>query len=294
MNGHYYGIVYAILVIIITESTTCRNNYNSYYRPRNDKTQLKIEELLASLPQSTISGDAISLSDNVLRKIFKFASLRRRDVFYHLGCGEGNAVKIAAREFGVKRSVGVEVDKAASDRARRSLARVSNAEVVHMDIRRADISCATVLLFWFAEPKIVEAMTKRFMKELKAGARVITIWAPLGMTLPDKVQFPFFISKKPFKRARSIRQQIKTIYGNECIDFTAAWLLAERYIDALEVVPGEYRRFVNMLQSMVIWINAWNMGVACEDEIPPPVQTYVGILKTFFSIDLSEMIKEQK
>jgi hypothetical protein len=45
---------------------------------------------------------------------------------------------------------------------------------------------------------------------------------------------------------------------------------------------------------MVIWINAWNMGVACEDEIPPPVQTYVGILKTFFGIDLSEMIIEQK
>jgi hypothetical protein len=114
------------------------------------------------------------------------------------------------------------------------------------------------------------------------------------MTIPDKLEFPFFVCKKPFKRARSIRQQIKAVYGNECIDFTASWLLAERYIDALEVVPSDYRRFVNILQSMVIWINAWNMGVACEDEIPPPVQTYVGILKTFFGIDLSEMIKEQK
>jgi hypothetical protein len=38
------------------------------------------------------------------------------------------------------------------------------------------------------------------------------------------------------------------------------------------------------------------MGVACEDEVPPPVQTYIGILKTFFSVDLSEMIiiKEHK
>jgi hypothetical protein len=129
---------------------------------------------------------------------------------------------------------------------------------------------------------------------LKNGCRVITIWAPLGMTIPDKIEFPFFVCKKPFKRARSIRQQIKAVYGNKCIDFTASWLLAERYIDALEVVPSDYRRFVNILQSMVIWINAWNMGVACEDEIPPPVQTYVGILKTFFGIDLSEMIREQK
>jgi hypothetical protein len=140
---------------------------------------------------------------------------------------------------------------------------------------------------------MVDAMTRQF-KKLKDGARVITIWAPLGMTLPDKIDFPFFVSKKPFKRARSIRQQIKAIYNTKCLDFTAAWLLAERYIDALEVVPGEYRRFVNILQGMVIWINAWNMGVACEDEVPPPVQTYVGILKTFFNIDLAGMIKAQK
>jgi hypothetical protein len=34
------------------------------------------------------------------------------------------------------------------------------------------------------------------------------------------------------------------------------------------------------------------MGVACEEEIPPPVQTYIGILKTFFNIDLTDMISK--
>jgi trans-aconitate methyltransferase len=255
---------------------------------------LKIEELLSSLPQSTINGDAISLSESVIRKIFKFAGLRKGDTFYHLGCGEGNAVRIAAKEFCVKKSVGIEIDPAAAERARRATARIKNAQIVHADILDADIASATVVLFWFAEPEFVDKMTNRFKKVLKNGCRVITIWAPLGMTIPDKIEFPFFVCKKPFKRARSIRQQIKAVYGNKCIDFTASWLLAERYIDALEVVPSDYRRFVNILQSMVIWINAWNMGVACEDEIPPPVQTYVGILKTFFGIDLSEMIREQK
>lgn len=261
---------------------------------RIDKLGLKIDELLSSLPQSTISGDSVSLSDSVVRKIFKFAKLRKSDIFYHLGCGEGNAVKIAAKEFGVRKSVGVEIDRTAAATARRITSGIRNAEVITANIRDVDISNATILLFWFTNPEIIDGMTKRFKKKLKDGARVITIWAPLGMTLPDKVDFPFFVCKKPFKRARSIRQQIKAIYGNSCIDFTAAWLLAERYIDALEAAPAAYRRFVNILQSMIIWINAWNMGVACEDEIPPPVQTYVGILKTFFGIDVSEMIKEQK
>ncbi len=254
---------------------------------------MELDEFLSSLPQSIVTGEAVSLPDNVVRKIFKFVELKKSDVFCHLGCGKGNTVAIAAKEFDVKKSIGVELDKATAAKARKQIVGIKNAEIVNADIRKADISGATILLFWFSDPDMVDAMAKRF-KKLKDGARVITIWAPLGMTLPDKIDFPFFVSKKPFKRARSIRQQINAIYKTDCIDFTAAWLLAERYIDALEVVPGKYRRFVNMLQGMVIWINAWNMGVACEDEVPPPVQTYVGILKTFFSIDLSGMIKAQK
>jgi trans-aconitate methyltransferase len=251
---------------------------------------LELDEFLSSLPQSVLTGEAVSLPDSVVRKILKFAKLKHSDVFYHLGCGDGNAVAIAAKEFRVKKSVGIDIDKATTAKAQKQIAGIKKAEIVNADICNAKISDATILLFWFNDQKMIDAMMKRF-KKLKTGARVITIWAPLGMTLPDRIDFPFFVSKKPFKRAKSIRQQIRAIYHSDCIDFTAAWLLAERYIDALEVVPGEYRRFVNMLQGMVIWINAWNMGVACEDEVPPPVQTYVGILKTFFSIDLTHMIK---
>lgn len=241
-----------------------------------------------------LKGDAVALPDSVIRKILKFAQLRKTDIFYHLGCGDGRAVEIAAREFKVKRSVGIEIDEKFAELADKRLTSLSNAQVVKGDMLRADISKASVVLFWFTDPDLVDRMMKRFRKELREGARVITIWAPLGLTLPDKVDFPFFISKLPLRRARSIRQQIKAIYGNPCIDFTAAWLLAEHYIDALEVVPGDYRRFVNMLQAMVIWINAWNMGVACEKEVPPPVEAYVGILKTFFNIDLSGMMAEHK
>jgi len=228
----------------------------------------------------------------VVRKIFYFAKLGRNDVFYHLGCGEGNAVAIAAKEFGVKRSIGVEADKPTVERALMRIAGITNASIINEDLLNAHISDATVLLFWFKNRKIVNAMIKRFRKELADGAKIITIWAPLGMTIPDKVEFPFLINRKPFKRAKTIQEQIKSIYGTDCIDFTASWLLAQRYIDALEVTPSEYRRFVNMLQSMVIWINAWNMDVSCEDEIPPPVQTYLGILKTFFGIDMSSLIEK--
>ncbi len=111
------------------------------------------------MPQAIISGEAVSLPDNVIRKIFKFAKLKKSDVFYHLGCGEGNSVKIAAQEFGVKRSVGIELNKATAAKAQKQIAGIKNAEIVNADIRKADISDATVLLFWFNDPEMVDAMT---------------------------------------------------------------------------------------------------------------------------------------
>jgi protein-L-isoaspartate O-methyltransferase len=249
---------------------------------------LNIDEFLSTLPQNVVKGKEVELTDSVVKKMLKLAGLRKGDVFYHLGCGQGGAVRIAAKDFGAKKAVGVEPDRELAAKAMKKVAGLKNAAIEQGDILKADISSATVVMFWSADPATVDALVKK-LRTLKDGARVVTVWSPPGMMLPDKVDFPFFVCKKPFKRARSVRQQIKAVYGNECIDFTASWLLAERYIDALGVVPDEYRRFVNMLQSMVIWINAWNMEVTCEDGVPPPVQTYLGILREFFAIDLSDM-----
>ena len=252
---------------------------------------LKIKHFLSSLPQSVLKGDDVSLSDNVIRKLFRFARLQRSDVFYHLGCGSNNTVGIAANEFKVKKSVGIEIRKSVAARALNNIAGISTAQITNQDIRKVRISEASVLLFWFTDPKIIGQMIKRFETELSDGARVITIWSPLDLMVPTKAEFPFFICKKPFNYAKNLSEQIRTIYGTTCIDFSASWLLADRYMDALEVVPGKYRRFLNMLHSSIIWINAWKSGVACEDEIPPPLTAYIGILKTFFNIDLSDLVK---
>lgn len=254
---------------------------------------MEIQHFLSSLPQLVLKGEQVSLPDNVIRRLFKFADLRKTDIFYDLGCGYNNTVRIAAKEFKVKKSIGIEIRRSLAIKASKKIFLLENAEIINKDIRKASISDATVLLFWFTDSKIIHQMIKRFEKELRNGARVITIWSPLDLMVPTKTEFPFFMCQKPFYYANNLKEQIKAIYRNPCIDFTTSWLLSEKYIDTLEVVSGRYKRFLNILQSMVIWINAWNSGVACEEEVPAPVKTYIGILKTFFNIDLSSMLRRR-
>ena len=255
---------------------------------------LKIRDFLSSLPPSVIKGEEVLVPDNVVRKMLKIANVNEKDVFYDLGSGNNNTIRIAAREFKVKRSVGIDIRKPIFLRSHKRIKINSKVEIINGDIRTTNISDATVLLFWFTDPDVIDLMINRVENELEDGARIITIWSPPDLMLPTKTEFPFFVCEKPFKYAKNIKEQIKAIYGNPCIDFTASWLLVEKYLHELEVVPKQYLRFVNMLQSMIIWINAWNMEVACEDEIPPPVHAYIGILKTFFNIDLSDMIHKTK
>ena len=255
---------------------------------------MNIDEFIAKLPASVTSGSWAPLPDRVIRELLRLSELGRSDIFYDLNCHDGRAVEIAATEFHVRKSVGLTRDAQLARDAASRLRKMENVQIIHGEPDSAAFTEATVVLAWFSDSMTAKRIERRLRKELPERGRVITVWSPLGLTLPDKLDFPFFVTKKPFRRARSIRDQIQRVYGNRCIDFTAAWSLAERYIDRIETVPDEYRRFVLILQGLVIWINAWNMGVTCEQEIPPPVETYMGILRTFFDLDLSNLLEREK
>ena len=98
------------------------------------------------------------------------------------------------------------------------------------------------------------------------------------------------LCEKPFKHGMDIKDQLKSIYQRDCLDFTASWNLADKYIKSFGTVDGSYHRFLNILNSLIIWFNARDLGIACEDDIPPPVKSYVEIMRYFFNIDLSEFL----
>ena len=255
---------------------------------------MKIEEYLKTLPQSIITGEDVELRDDTLKEIFEFASLNKDDVFYHLGCGSGNSLAIALEEFGVKMAVGIDNNDQKIKTAKNLLEKkkLSRYALRCEDILQSDISDATVILFWFSDEQILDSMVSKFSK-LKQGCRIITLWGPLPSCLPNKVNFPFILNVTPFKKANDLKEQLLAVFGTDCIDFTDAWEFADRYIKAIGSKEAENDRFVTILQSLVIWINAKNLGVACGDEIPMPIRNYIGILKTYFNIEIEHLLQQK-
>tara|TARA_B100001179_G_C18465110_1_gene348889 strand:+ start:58 stop:816 length:759 start_codon:yes stop_codon:yes gene_type:complete len=252
---------------------------------------VKIEEFLESLPNDIISGDDIQLHEFSFRKIFKFLQLNEKDVFYHLGCGDGKGIAIALEEFHVKKAIGIDNNKEKIQQAKKYLKKMNldDGNILLEDVQTAKIDDATVILFWFTDNKIIENMKQRF-ENLQDGCRIVTIWGPLPGCFPDKIDFPYIINQTPFKPA-DLKEQLLEIFGTKCIDFITAWEFAERYTKAISPSNVENNRFLTILQSLVIWINAKNLGIACGNKIPEPIKNYIGILKTYFGIEIEHLLK---
>src|SRR5207253_10873342 len=150
--------------------------------------ELRTKEFLSSLPRSMLKCDDIFIPDKVVRKLFRFAGLRRSDIFYDLGSGNSNAVEIGAKEFKVKRSVGIEIRKKVAIEARKKVISMDNAQILIGDIRKAAISDATVLFFFFADPLVIEPIVARCRSELKNCAIVIILLIRLDRMLPPKTR----------------------------------------------------------------------------------------------------------
>lgn len=233
-----------------------------------------------------MSGNDVQLPEKSFREIFNFVELGENDVFYHLGCGDGRGVQIAIDEFKVKRGIGIDNDQDKINQAKKI-----PGNFICQDVRDADISDATVILFWFADEDILKHMMQKFEK-LNPHTKIITIWGPLPGCLPEKVDFPYIVNTVPFKKAENLQEQLLAVFGVKCVDFVTAWEYAERYTKAIgdPNIPND--RFLTIIQTLVIWINAKNLGVACREEIPESIKTYIGIMKMHFDIDFEHLLKD--
>jgi len=252
---------------------------------------LKFEEYLETLPKNLLNGEDVQLPEKSFREIFKFSSLGKDDIFFHLGCNNEKGVEIAINEFKVKKAIGIDNNLEKIQNAQKTIEEKNmDVKVIHQNIEESDISDATVILFWFTDENIIKKMIKKFEK-LKPETKIITIWGPLPNCLPDKISFPYIINKVPFKKAENLQAQLLAVFGVKCIDFVTAWEFAERYTKSISGSEVKNDRFLTIIQTLIIWINAKELGVVCTEEIPESIKTYISIMKMHFDIDFEYLLK---
>jgi SAM-dependent methyltransferase len=126
-------------------------------------------------------------SEEAVMLMLKLAGVKKGDVVYDLGCGDGRIVIAAAKHFGA-RGVGIDIDP---QRIEESVANARKAGVSHLvkfrneDLFTSDFKDATVVTL-FLWPWINLKLEPRLKQELKPGTRVVSHWHDMGEWPPEK------------------------------------------------------------------------------------------------------------
>ncbi|HTF91888.1 MAG TPA: methyltransferase domain-containing protein [Verrucomicrobiae bacterium] len=124
----------------------------------------------------------------VVDKMIELAGVKKGDVVYDLGSGDGRIV-IAAAKKGA-RAVGFDIDPdlVAESRANVKKAGVQeSAEIRHQDILTVDLSPASVVTMYLL-PDVNLKLKPNLLSQLKPGSRVVSHSFDMGDWKPDKVE----------------------------------------------------------------------------------------------------------
>ena len=152
-------------------------------------TRLPAVLLAAVLPwPAPAQAPFVPTPPDVVARMLSLAQPGPSDVVYDLGCGDGRIVIAAARMFGA-RGVGVDIDPARIEDARRNAKQAGVEDLVTFHVQNAletNVSEATVVTLY-----LVSALNVRLrpilMKQLRPGARIVSHNFAIGDWEPDVV-----------------------------------------------------------------------------------------------------------
>lgn len=106
------------------------------------------------------------------------AQLRRDEVLFDIGAGDGRIMIEAARRFGA-RVTGIEIDPERVARIRDRLQSTAvEAKIIQADFMTVDLSSADVITIYLSD-SVNAKLAPKLRHELKAGARVVSLDYPL-------------------------------------------------------------------------------------------------------------------
>lgn len=129
----------------------------------------------------------IATPQHVVDKMLELAKVKKDDLVYDLGCGDGRIVVTVAKRYGC-RAVGYDIDP---QRVKESLENVEKNKVGHLvtieekDIFTLDLSKANVITLYLLPSLNVKLIPQ--LEKLKPGSRIVSHDFDMKGVKPDKV-----------------------------------------------------------------------------------------------------------
>lgn len=129
----------------------------------------------------------VPTTDQAVAEMLKLAAVKKGDIVYDLGCGDGRIVIAAARDFGA-RGVGIDINPVRIKEAKENAAKAKVESLVRFeesDLFQADFHEATVVTL-FLLPAINLKLRPRLLEQLRPGTRVVSNTFDMGDWKADK------------------------------------------------------------------------------------------------------------
>ncbi|HEY9598808.1 MAG TPA: methyltransferase domain-containing protein [Cyanophyceae cyanobacterium] len=131
----------------------------------------------------------IPTSLEVVEAMLTLVGLKKDDILYDLGCGDGRIVIAAAQQKG-SYGIGIDID---SERIREAELNAKNAGIAHrVKFRQQDLFCCdfrdATVVFLYLLPHLNLRLRNELFRQLKPGSRVVSLDFDMGDWKPDKVK----------------------------------------------------------------------------------------------------------
>jgi len=124
---------------------------------------------------------------DVVEDMLRLANVRKGDVLYDLGSGDGRIPITAAKKYGIK-ATGIDIDperiKEANENARKAGV-TGLVQFKQEDLFKSDFKDATVITLYLL-PQLNEKLRPRLWAELKPGTRIVSHQFEMGDWKPEK------------------------------------------------------------------------------------------------------------
>jgi ribosomal protein L11 methylase PrmA len=123
----------------------------------------------------------------VVEDMLRLANVRKGDVLYDLGSGDGRIAITAARKYGI-RATGIDIDPERIREAKENAKKAGVTDLVQFrqeDLFQADFRDATVVTLYLL-PDLNVKLRPKLWNELKPGTRIVSHQFDMGKWKPEK------------------------------------------------------------------------------------------------------------